>query len=105
MVNFDSPCVESEQSNDIKEKDASMKMLALEIVKEFPEQFPNHVITYVGVQSGGGLCDDAYLFDIMSKQSAANGTAFAVRKLDQKIVEDAFVKKIKAFGEDVVKVE
>ncbi len=88
------------QFNEPTPKD-EIEKTASHIIEQFQEQFPEHSLMYKGFQSGFGFEDDAYLFNIMTEQSNAYDATFSVTELDLQSVEDAFVKKMKLFGEDI----
>lgn len=87
---------------DVQSVESALKVLL--IMEQFQEQFPEYNLIFSGVQLGEGFGDDMYLFTIYDKESSAHGATFIVTELDLQSVKDAFVKKMKLFGEDIEEV-
>lgn len=83
-----------------KEK-AKITEKALHVIEQFQEQFPDYKIIFSGIQPGYNLVDDMYLFTIDDDKLVANGAMFTAKRLDLQSVENAFVEKMKLFGEDI----
>ena len=116
MMNIESPQVlqRKNEKPDVKESSESFKIevtndkesVALKIVEDFAEYFPNHEIVYKGEQVFPGTAiDPLYLFNVISEVSKAGNATFSVKELNMQAVGDAFVKTTKNFGEDVENVK
>jgi len=113
MMNIENPQPLSKKSEEViggekpeaskVEVIADVEKIALKIVEDFAEYFPNHKIIYKGQQVFPNTpIDELYLFNVGSETSRAFNTTFSVNKLDIQSVGETFVETLKNYGEDVV---
>jgi len=112
MMNIENPQLLSKRDEEGNSEVSKIEVIvdvekiALKIVEDFSEYFPNYNIIYKGQQIIPNMpIDDLYLFNVVSETSKAAGTTFSVKKLDIQSVGETFIETLKNYGEDVVNIK